>query len=211
MLYVKKWVSGDTAPTVTYPAGTTLTDTMSCQVGACSGAKLSEALTEIFDQLPSGFTLTDSSSNNTTGITYAASTSTTVVGPTGALPANAAPGSLALAYVAHETNITTGTIGVVTGGTDTLTWAEGGEGATTTVTPAAGTGSASEDEPAWAVDWAIVPSDASMAIGAKQAAATLSGDSNKPNASVSTAGKGWGVLFTLRAANNRATGLLVAA
>jgi hypothetical protein len=104
---------------------------------------------------------------------------------------------LAIACVYHETNTTNTTIGTVTGGSDGLTWAAGGISSIITVTPAAGTSSSSEDEPAFAHDWAIVPSSAGQAIPAKSAAATLSTDANHPNASSNVAGKGWGLLFTI--------------
>jgi hypothetical protein len=105
---------------------------------------------------------------------------------------------LVIECVYHETNVTSGGIAVVTGGADGLTWAEAVEGATATVSPAAGSSDSGEDEQAWAIDWAIVPgSGASVAIAAKTAAATISGDANKPNAGVSTGGCGWGVAFSI--------------
>lgn len=199
-IWVKKWVQGDIAPTVNYPATSTTTDTASCQIFACAGAKYSILLRDLFDQIPAGLDISVDPADNTnlTGITYAAATSTTLLGPTGTVT-GAAPGSLAIAMATHETNMTSGGAAVVTGGADALTWAEGGEGVTTTVTPAVGTSSSSEDEPAWANDWAIVPaSGAAVNIGAKTSAATLSNDANKPNnTGAAQAGKGWGVLFTI--------------
>lgn len=205
VLFAKKWVNGDLPPSVDIASGTTLTDTVTAQVVAFSGSRYTTDLLNLLDQPPNGLDLTNPNDNNltVTGINYAAAVSSTVVGPTAALPANATPGSLAIACVYHETNLTSGGVGIVTGGADALTWAEGGEGVTITVTPAAGTASASADEPAFGHDWAIVPaSGSSVAIGAKQAAATLSTDANKPNNAVSTAGTGWGVLFTIAAAKN---------
>ena len=214
MLWAKAWEPGDAAPTVTYPATATLTDTSSCQVGACAGAKWTTVLSELIDQLPNGYVPDLASpNNNITGINYAAASSTTVIGPTDPLAANARGGALAIAMVTHETNATTGGVAVVTG-TDTpaLTWAEGGEGATVTITPAVGSSTSSEDEPCWANDWALVPAGAGQPIVAKQAAATISNDANKPNnVGAAQAGKGWGVLFTIAPANKRATGLIRAA
>lgn len=199
-LFAKKWVNGDLAPSVVYPATNTNTDTMSCVVGAISGSKYTTDLSSFLDQPPSGLDLTNPADNNNTvtGISYGATPSTTLLGPTAALPANAAPGSLVIACVFHETNSTTGAVAVVTGGGDALTWSEGVEGSTTTVSPTAGTSDSGEDEQAWAVDWAIVSgSGASSAVGAKTAASTLAADANKPNASVSTGGCGWGVAFSI--------------
>jgi hypothetical protein len=199
LVHAKVWQSGDAAPTFTYASGSTLTDTFFCQIGAFSGGKVVTDLpSETYDQIPSGYNTADGSSNNETGFNWASATSTTVVGPTAATPGTPEPGALAIAHVGHETNVTSGGVGVVTGGTDSLTWTEGGEGATTTITPAAGTSSSAEDQPAWATDWAIVPMTGyNQVIPAKQAAATIATDANKPNASVSTGGTGYGVLFTL--------------
>jgi hypothetical protein len=207
-LWSRPWVSGDTAPTVTYAAGNTLTDTMTAQIFKCSGSKVSGDTTEIFDQPPNGLDMTNpaDNTNTITGINYASATSTTVLGPTAALAANAVAGALAIACCYHETNATNTTIGVVTGGSDGLTWAEGGQADTTTVTPAAATTAAAAgseaDEPAWAHDWAIVPATAGQAIPAKQAAATIAADANKPS-TLTQAGSGWGVLFTLTPAHRR--------
>jgi hypothetical protein len=198
VVFVKQWVSGDTAPTVVYASGGTLTDTMVTQVGKCSGAKLTTALAELFDQLPDGYDASDTSSGNQTGINYAASTSTTTIGPTAATPGTPKPGALALAYVAHETNATVAGVGTVTGGTDSLSWAEAGQYAVTTVSPAASGSNAGEDEQAWALDWAIVPmSGYNQVIPAKSAATTLASDANKPNTAVTTGGCGYGTLFTI--------------
>lgn len=198
-LWVRPWISGDTAPSVTYGAGTTLTDTMTAQVFKCSGAKWSSVITEFMDQPPNGLdmTLPNDNTNTVSGITYASATSSTALGPTAALAANAVAGALAVACVYHETNTTNTTIGTVTGGSDGLTWAAGGISSIITITPAAGTSSASEDEPAFAHDWAIVPATAGQAIPAKSAAATLATDANKPNTTSTVAGKGWGLLFTI--------------
>lgn len=205
-LWSRIWLSGDTGPTVTYSGGGTLTDTMTAQIFKCSGAKISNDVTEQMDQPPNGLDMTNPGDNNNTitGVNYAAATSTTVLGPTAALASNAIAGALAIACCYHETNATNTTIGVVTGGSDGLTWAEGGQADTTTVTPAAATTvgvSGSEcDEPAWAHDWAVVPATAGQAIPAKQSAGTISGDANKPS-TLTQAGKGWGVLFTLTPAH----------
>jgi hypothetical protein len=205
-VWVKKWVNGDVAPTVSLPANGTsgLTDTASCQIGACSGSKYSIVLQDLIDKIPAGLDITTqdpADNNNITGITYGAATSTTLLGPTGTVT-SAVPGALAIAMVTHETNMTSGGAAVVTGGADALTWAEAGEGVTTTITPAVGVSGSSEDEPAWANDWAIIPgSGAAVSIGAKTSAATLAADANKPNNTASAtglkAGKGWGVLFTI--------------
>lgn len=208
MLWAKPWVSGDAAPTVTYGVGNTTTDTMTAQVGKCSGAKLSTLIEELLDQLPAGLDPANPDDNNTTevGITFAAATSTTTLGPTGATPGTPKPGALAVACVYHETNATTTTVPVVTGGSDALTWAEAGQLTLTTVTPASGSGPpmAAENEPAWAHDWAIVPmSGYNQVIPAKSAvgaAGLISNDCNKPNTSATTAGKGWGVAFTVEPA-----------
>lgn len=198
MLWVRAWATGDAAPTVSYSSASAQ-DTMTCQIFKCSGAKWTTSIKEVIDQPPNGLDMAAPNDNNNTitGITFATSTSTTVVGPTDALGANARGGALAIACVYHETNATSGGVGVVTGGSDGLTWAEGGEGATTTVTPAVGVAASSEDEPLFGHDWAIVPGGAGQAIPAKQAAATISGDANKPNNSTAIPGKGWGVLFTI--------------
>lgn len=200
-LWAKQWVSGDVAPTVTYAGGGTKTDTMTAQIFKASGTKADTDTRTVIDQPPNGLDMNNPADNNNTitGITYAAATSTTVVGPTAALAANCQPGALAIACVYHETNATNTTVGVVTGGADGLTWAEGGQLSVITVTPASGSG-AEADEPAWAHDWAIVPASAGQAIPAKQAAGTISNDCNKPNTSSTLAGVGWGLLFTLAAA-----------
>lgn len=211
-LWGRKWVTGDGAPAITYSAATT-TDTVVAIVGACSGAHWSTVLEEFLDQLPAGLDpgIADDNTNNYTGINYAGGTSTTAIGPTAATPDIPAPGSLAIACVFHETNATTGGVAVVTGGTDSLTWAEGVEGATTTVTPAAGSSNSGESEQAWAVDWAIVPSSGyNQVIPAKTAQATISNDANKPNASQSQAGKGWGVMFTINAEQPMNHGMITA-
>jgi hypothetical protein len=200
-LWVKPWASGDTAPTLTYSSSTP-TDTMTAQIFKCSGAKWSSQISEFLDQEPNGLDLSNpaDNTNTITGITYASSTSTTAVGPTAALASNCVAGALAIACVYHETNSTNTTYGTVTGGSDGLTWATGGHADTTTVNPAAATTAASSgsecDEPAWAHDWAIVPSSAGQAIPAKSASATISGDANKPS-TLTTVGKGWGLLFTI--------------
>lgn len=209
MLWARPWVSGDTAAVINYPATNTLSDTMHAVMFACSGAKLSKFIDELLDQTPAGLDVANASSNtNETGITFAATTSTSVVGPTGATPGTPEPGSLAIAVVAHETNATAGGVAVVTGGTDALSWAEGVEGATTTVAPAAGTSDSTESEPVWAVDYAVVPASGyNQVIPAKSATgSTISSDSNKPNTAVTSAGKGWGVLFTIAAAKRRRQG-----
>lgn len=199
LLFAKKWVNGDLTPTVDVASGTTLTDTLTAQILAFSGSKYSTDLLEVLDKPPAGLDMSNPNDNTltNTGITYSASTSTTLLGP-GAAIASVTPGCLAIACVYHETNVTTGGVAVVTG-TDTpaLTWAEGGEGATTTTvtTPA---NAASEDESAFGHDWAIVPGNvATQAIAAKTAAATISGDANLPNTGTAVPGKGWGVLFTI--------------
>jgi len=202
MLWAKPWASGDGAPQVDIASGSTLTDTCIAQVGKCSGAKLTTVIAELLDQLPAGLDVTIANSNNNeTGINYAASTSTTTLGPTAATPGTPKPGSLALACVYHETNTTTTTVPVVTGGSDALTWAEGGQNSLVSIS---GTGSnIAEDEPAWANDWAIVPmSGYNQVIPAKSAvgaAGLIAADAAKPPTGT-TAGKGWGVALTIEPA-----------
>lgn len=206
LLFAKKWQSGDAAPTVDVASGTTLTDTISGVIVACSDVRVSNAIEELLDKLPAGIDAANPNDNNTTtgGITYAAATSTTQLGPTGTIT-GAAPGSLAIACVYHETNVASGSIAVVAG-TDSpaLTWAELCEGIITTIPGAAG--SLSEDEPAWAVDYAIVPGTAGQNIVAKTAAATIAADANKPNTGTAVPGRGWGVLFTVQPARRRRRG-----
>ena len=167
-VYHAAWYPGMVAPVVTV-GGSTLTDISSAQMFAISGARLSEA--EIIDQAPTGFNLSSSAS-------------TSVIGPTAALPANAMAGSLALALLAHEYNVTSGAVGVTSG--DSLTWVEGGEGVQTTVSGQA-----------WCNDYALVPT--ARSIAAKQATVTA------------TSGKSASALLTLAPANRRASGLLMAA
>ena len=212
MLFAKHWESGDAAPTVSLASGTTLTDTLMAQIIGFDDARIATTIAELIDKLPAGLDAANPNDNSTTvsGVTYSASTSTTLLGPTGAIT-GAAPGSLAVAFVGHETNGTNATVAVVTG-TDSpaLTWAELGQFSLTTITPtpAVGASSSSEDEPAWAIDYAIIPGSAGQNIVAKTAAATISNDANKPNAPTGTAipGKGWGLLFTIQPAQQRRRG-----
>jgi len=169
-LWVRPWFSGMTAPVLTYTS-TTATDIMSAQCFAIAGGKLDAD--EVLDQVPTAFT-------------YGAS-STTILGPTAALPANARGGALALALMSNEFNVPSGGATVVSG--DSLTWAEGGEGVGTTVS-----------FQAWANDWAIVPAGAGQAITAKQSANTAR-----------TTGKSASILLTLRPAEKKASGLIPAA
>jgi len=208
LLFAKPWVSGDTAPTVAYAPGASLTDTMSAVIVGIDDARITTILADLIDKAPAGLDVSNPNNTTTTeaGITYAAATSTTQLGPTGAIT-GAAPGSLAIACVYHETNASSGAIAVVAG-TDSpaLTWAELCEGATATITPATGS-TASEDEPAWAVDYAIIPGSAGQNIVAKTATATIAADANKPNtAGAAVPGKGWGVLFTIQPAQQRRRG-----
>jgi len=207
-LWAKKWESGDAAPTVSVPDGTTLNDTLTAQIIGFDDARMSEVLAELVDKLPVGLDPANPNDNNAgeAGITFGAATSTTQLGPTGTLT-DVMPGSLALAYVAHETNTTNTTVAVVAG-TDSpaLTWAELGQLSVVTITPAAGVGASAEDEPAWALDYAIVPGSVTgQDIVAKTAAATVAADANKPAAAI-IAGKGWGVLFTVQPAQQRRRG-----
>lgn len=187
-LFCKKWVNGDVAPTFTYTSSNNA-DLVNIQLFAVSAGKYTVSLLDLLDQPPAGLDLTNPSdnTNTVTGITYAAAASATAVGPTAALGANAAPGSLVLALVAHEINcVTTAAVGVVTGGSDGLTWIEGGEGVLLTTAGHA-----------WANDYAIVPgSGSSVAIAAKSAAATLTADADPVTAGTQN-GKGWGLLFSL--------------
>jgi hypothetical protein len=157
-IWCKPWASGLVAPVFDYTASTT-TDIVSAQMVALAGAKISQSLTEVGDQVP-------------TDTNYSASSSTTVIGPTAALPANARAGALALALISHEFNVTSGTVSTTSG--DSLTWAAGGIGVGTTVA-----------FQAWANDWAIVPATAGQSIAAKQCAGTL------------TTGKSASLLLTL--------------
>jgi len=186
MLFCKKWVPGDSAPIFNYTA-TTLTDLVTIQLFAVIGGKYSVNLLDLLDAAPAGLDLTNPNDNTltTTGITYATSASTTVLGPTGTL--TAAPGSLALALVSHEQPLASGSVAVVSGGADGLSWVEGGEGILTT---AAGS--------AWANDYAIVPgSGSSVSIAAKTAAATLNATDLDTVTAGTQNGKGWGLLFSL--------------
>lgn len=162
-IWCRPWFSGMAAPVLTYTS-TTPEDIMSAQCMAIFGGKLGGAA-EVIDQIPANFNF--------------GATSTTVLGPTAALPANAEAGALALALLANEFNVTSGAATTVSG--DGLTWAEGGEGIGTTVA-----------FQAWANDWAIVPGTAGQAITAKQAAN-----------SAHTTGKSASVLLTLKRAKKR--------
>jgi len=166
-IWCRAWFSGMTAPVLTYGPTGTDTDIMSAQCFAIFGGKLGLAA-EVVDQIPANFNF--------------GATSTTVLGPTAALPANAEAGALALALLANEFNVTSGAATTVSG--DGLTWAEGGEGIGTTVS-----------FQAWANDWAIVPATAGQAITAKQAAN-----------SAHTTGKSASALLTLRRAQKRRQG-----
>ena len=169
-IWVRPWFSGMGAPVLTYASGVS-TDIMSAQCFAIAGGKLDAD--DVMDQYPTAFT-------------YGA-TSTTVIGPSAALPANSVGGALALALLASEYNVTSGSINITSG--DSLTWAEGGEGVGTTVS-----------FQAWANDWAIVPAGAGQAIAAKQTTSTAA----------RTTGKSASVLMTLRPAEKRTTGLIPA-
>lgn len=188
-LFAKKWVNGDVSPVFTYTSSTN-TDLVTIQTFAVAESKYSTDLLNVLDVEPAGLDLTNpnDNTNTNTGVTYAATASTTTVGPTGTL--TAAPGSLALALVAHEIScVTTAAVGVVTGGSDALTWVEGGEGVLLTTAGMA-----------WANDYAIVPgSGSAVSIGAKSAAATLTADADPVTAGTQN-GKGWGLLFSLAAA-----------
>jgi len=162
-IWCRPWFSGMAAPVLTYTA-TTVEDIMSAQCFAIYGGKLGIAA-EVIDQMPANFNF--------------GATSTTVLGPTAALPANAEAGALALALLANEFNVTSGAATIVSG--DSLTWAEGGEGVGTTIA-----------FQAWANDWAIVPGTAGQSIAAKQAAN-----------SAHTTGKSASVLLTLKRAKKR--------
>lgn len=191
-LWCKKWVVGDVAPTFTYLAATT-TDLVNVQMFAVNGCKWTNQLTELLDQTPTGLDLTNPSdnTNTVTGVNYAAAASTTALGATAALAANAAAGSMVLELIAHEMNVTTGTIGVVTGGSDGLTWAHGGSGALATTAGHA-----------WGNDYALVPgSGSSVAIAAKTATGTLATDADPVTAGTQN-GKGWGVSLSIAAAKS---------
>lgn len=162
-IWCRPWFSGMAAPVLTYASGTG-TDIMSAQMLAIFGGKLGTAA-EVVDQIPAGFLF--------------GASSTTILGPTDALPADADSGSLALALLANEFNVPSGSATTVSG--DGLTWAEGGEGIGTTTS-----------FQAWANDWAIVPATAGQAITAKQSANTAR-----------TTGKSASALLTLRKAKKR--------
>lgn len=177
LLFSKRWVQGDVAPIFTYNSNTA-TDLVAAQLFAVAGARYSTDLLTVLDAAPAGLDLTNPADNNNTvtGITYGGAASTTLLGPTGI--ATASPGSLALALAAHENNLSSGAAGVVTGGSDVLTWVEGGEGVLATTSGMA-----------WANDHAIVPASGSaVSIGAKTATGTVA------------TGKGWGVLLSLACA-----------
>ena len=162
-IWCRPWFSGMAAPVVSYTSNTQ-PDIMSAQCLAIYGGKLGVAA-EVVDQAPTAFN-------------YGAS-STTILGPTAALPANAEAGALALALLANEFNVTSGAATTVSG--DGLTWVEGGEGIGTTT-----------NFQAWANDHAIVPGTAGQAITAKQSANTAH-----------TTGKSASVLMTLKRAKKR--------
>lgn len=156
-IWGRKWFSGMVAPVLTYTA-TTTTDIMSAQTLAVAGGKLD--ISDTVDQMPTAFNL--------------GASSTTVLGPTAALPANAEGGALVLALLANEFNVPSGAATTVSG--DGLTWVEGGEGIGTTVS-----------FQAWANDHAIVPVGAGQAVTAKQSANTAR-----------TTGKSASVLMSLK-------------
>jgi len=162
-IWCRPWFSGMAAPALTFTSGVP-EDIMSAQCFAIYGGKLG-AVAEVVDQVPANFN-------------YGAS-STTILGPTAALPADAEAGSLALALLANEFNVTSGAATTVSG--DGLTWVEGGEGIGTTIA-----------FQAWANDHAIVPGTAGQAITAKQSANTAH-----------TTGKSASVLMTLKRAKKR--------
>lgn len=165
-IWCRPWFSGMAAPVLTY-SSTTATDIMSAQCFAIYGGKLGIAA-EVIDQIPTNFNF--------------GATSTTVLGPTAALPADAEAGSLALALLANEFNVTSGAATTVSG--DGLTWVEGGEGIGTTIA-----------FQAWANDHAIVPATAGQAITAKQSANTAH-----------TTGKSASALLTLKRAKKHRHG-----
>lgn len=169
-IWVRAWFSGMSAPVITYGPTGTDTDIMSAQCFAITGGKLDAD--EVVDQMPTVFN-------------YGAS-STTVLGPTAALPANSVGGALALALLANEFNVPSGSATTVSG--DSLTWVEGGEGIGTTVS-----------FQAWANDHAIVPAGAGQAITAKSSANTAR-----------TTGKSASILMTLRPCEPRTAGLIPA-
>jgi hypothetical protein len=148
-IWVRQWFSGMTAPVLTYTSGVPA-DIMSAQCLAITGGKLDAD--DVMDQFPTVFTI--------------GATSTTVIGPSGALPANALPGALVLALLANEFNVPSGSVNITSG--DSLTWAEGGEGIGTTIA-----------FQAWANDWAIVPMGAGQSVAAKQTTSTAARTTGK--------------------------------
>jgi hypothetical protein len=208
MVWKAKYTAGMSAPDVTY-AGTTLSDAVSAQIVSATGLKDTSDILDFLDQYPSDIVGAQIDSNsNENGINFAAATSTSVLGPSDPTPGTPVPGALAIAAMSHETNATTLGVGVVTGATDTLTWAEGGQHLVTTTS---GSGSTiAEDEPAWANDWAIIPdSGYNQAIPVKSiTGAAISNDSNKPNTSITNAGKGWGLVFTCKPEPVKSHGLI---
>lgn len=148
-IWTRAWFSGMGAPVLTFTSGVN-TDIMSAQCLAIAGGKLDAD--EVMDQFPTVFTI--------------GATSTTVIGPSAALPANALPGALVLALLANEFNVPSGSINITSG--DSLTWAEGGEGVGTTVS-----------FQAWANDWAIVPMGTGQSVAAKQTTSTAARTTGK--------------------------------
>lgn len=167
-IWGRAWFSGMAAPVLTYTSGTggANPDIMSAQMLAIAGGKINAA--DAIDQVPANFN-------------YGAS-STTVLGPTAALPANAVGGALALVLLANEFNVPSGAATTVSG--DSLTWVEGGEGIGTTIS-----------FQAWANDHAIVPAGAGQAITAKSSVNTAR-----------TTGKSASVLMTLAPAKKHRHG-----
>jgi len=165
-IWCRPWFSGMADPVLTYTSGTggANPDIMSAQCLAIYGGKLGAAA-EVVDQVPDNFNF--------------GASSTTVLGPTAALPANADSGALALVLLANEFNVPSGSATTVSG--DGLTWVEGGEGIGTTTS-----------FQAWANDHAIVPATAGQAITAKSSANTAR-----------TTGKSASVLMTLKKAKKR--------
>jgi hypothetical protein len=165
-VWVGPWFAGMAAPVISYTA-TTTTDIISAQCFAITGGKLDDS--ECIDQAPADFNI--------------GASSTTVLGPTAALPANCTVGALALVLLSHEFNVTSGAATTVSG--DGLTWVEAAEGVGTTVS-----------FQAWANDYALCPT--SQAITAKSSTNTAH-----------TTGKSANVLMTLAPAM-KASGLMPA-
>jgi hypothetical protein len=111
-------------------------------------------------------------------------------------------GSLALALMAHECHVVSGTINTTSG--DGLTWVEGGEGVITTGT------TPNFDGMTWANNHALVPTSQAVTAKSTTSTATLFADANVSQTG-NQQGKGWGVLLTVKPEPIIRHGLLMSA